>query len=149
MVLAGGVVLLGLGASAFASSSSPWQLYAAALLMALGWAGSSTAAISGTLVPLYDWQRGLAISLALNGASATGFAVAPALILLFSWHGPGRAVPEAAILLLLVVLPLIAVGFCKTPAAQASDVQAPALGPATVARGVAVAGRCSWPNAGR
>ena len=33
-VLAGGVLLLGLGASAFASSTSPWQLYAAALLMA-------------------------------------------------------------------------------------------------------------------
>jgi MFS family permease len=91
-VLAGGVVLLGLGASAFASSASPWQLYAAALLMALGWAGSSTAAISGTLVPLYDRQRGLAISLALNGASAAGFTVAPALILLCRWHGLGRAV---------------------------------------------------------
>ena len=113
-------MLLGLGASAFASSASPWQLYAAALLMALGWAGSSTAAISGTLVPLYDRQRGLAISLALNGASAAGFTVAPALILLSRWHGLGRAVPEAAVLLLLVVLPLIAVGFRNTPIARAS-----------------------------
>ena len=48
-ILAGGVALLGLGASAFVSSGAPWQIYAAALLMALGWAGSSTAAISGAL----------------------------------------------------------------------------------------------------
>ena len=127
-VLAGGVVLLGLGASAFASSASPWQLYAAALLMALGWAGSSTAAISGALLPLYDRQRGLAISLALNGASAAGFTVAPTLILLSSWHGLGRAVPQAACLLLLVVLPLIAVGFRTAPTARASDVPTPATG---------------------
>ena len=128
LVLAGGVVLLGLGAFAFVSSGTPWQLYAAALLMALGWAGSSTAAISGALVPLYDRQRGLAISLALNGASAAGFTVAPALILLSSWHGLGRAVPEAALLLLLVVLPLIAVGFRNASAARAGDVPAPAPG---------------------
>jgi MFS family permease len=86
-ILAGGVVLLGLGATAFASSGAPRQLYAAALLTALGWAGSSTAAISGTLVPFYNRQRGLATSLALNGASAAGFTVAPALILLSSWPG--------------------------------------------------------------
>src|SRR4051794_18013892 len=131
-ILAGGVMLLGLGASAYASSASPWQLYgqlyAAALLMALGWAGSSTAAISGALLPLYDRQRGLAISLALNGASAAGFTVAPALLLLSRWHGLGRAVPEAACLLLLVVLPLIAVGFRNAPAARASDIPAPATG---------------------
>ena len=57
----------------------------------------------GILVPLYDRQRGLAISLTLNGASAAGFTVAPVLTLLSSWHGLGKAVPEAACPLLLVV----------------------------------------------
>jgi hypothetical protein len=64
-------MLLGLGASASASSGSPWRLNVATRLMAVSWAGSSTAAISGAMVPLYDRQRGLAISLALNGASAS------------------------------------------------------------------------------
>ena len=96
--------------------------------MALGWAGSSTAVISGAFAPLYDRQRGLAISLALNGANAAGFTVAPALILLYSWYGLDRAVPEAAVVLLLVVLPLFAVGLRNAAVARVGDVPAPATG---------------------
>lgn len=111
LVLAAGVSMLGLGASAFVRSSTPWQLYGTALLMALGWAGCSGAAIAGALATRFDRQRGMAISLALNGASAAGFTVAPLLILLSSRYGLGWAVSGTALLLLLIVLPLIAAAF--------------------------------------
>lgn len=115
-VLAGGALLMALGASGFAGSAAVWQLHASALVMACGWAGTSGAAISTTLALFFNRQRGLAISLALNGASVAGFTVAPLLVMLAERHGIARAVPEVAGGLLLVLLPLIALGFRAIPA---------------------------------
>jgi predicted MFS family arabinose efflux permease len=70
-------ILPGLGASAFCLSSRVWELFPAAAIMALGWAGCTTTAIATTLAQYFQRQRGAAISLALNGASAAGFTVAP------------------------------------------------------------------------
>ena len=67
-VLIGGSALLGFGAFLFCGSSVPWQLYGAALVMACGWICTTMAAISTVLALWFDRQRGLAISLALNGA---------------------------------------------------------------------------------
>jgi hypothetical protein len=66
-VVAAGTVLLGLGASLFARSQEPWELYVAAVPMALGWAGCTSTAISTTLALYFHRQRGLAIALALKG----------------------------------------------------------------------------------
>lgn len=114
-VLGGGAVLLAVGATGFARSAAVWQLYLAALVMAVGWAGTSSAAISTTLARFFDRQRGLAISLALNGASAAGFTVAPLLVILAGRQGLARAVPATAGALLLVLLPLIAFAFRAAP----------------------------------
>src|SRR5215467_7485043 len=48
-VLAGGVVLLGLGAILFSRSQHPWQTFAAAGVMAVGWAGCTWTAIAASL----------------------------------------------------------------------------------------------------
>jgi MFS family permease len=109
-VLIGGSVLLGSGAVLFCSSTAWWQLYAAALVMGCGWAGTTMAAISTTLALWFDRQRGLAISLALNGASAAGFIVAPGLITLSRLHGLVAAVAEAVLVLLALLIPLVVVG---------------------------------------
>lgn len=121
VVLAAGAVLLAVGVSAFARSTALWQLYAAALVMACGWAGSSGAAIATTLGRFFDRQLGLAISLALNGASAAGFTIAPILVLLTGRHGLARAVPETAGVALVLVLPLIFLGFPPPPTLNASE----------------------------
>jgi len=118
-VLGGGAVLLAVGATGFARSAAVWQLYLAALVMAVGWAGTSSAAISTTLARFFDRQRGLAISLALNGASAAGFTVAPLLVILAGRQGLARAVPVTAGALLLVLLPLIAFAFRVAPTGAA------------------------------
>jgi MFS family permease len=130
-LLTGGVLLLGLGATLLSRSQQPWQMFCGAGVMAFGWAGCTSTAISTTLARYFDRQRGLAISLALNGASAAGFTVAPILIGLSHRLGVGQAVPITAAGMLAVVLPLIVFGFpARQPAAAGAvhQVADPAFG---------------------
>jgi MFS family permease len=60
--------------------TQPWQLFAVFGLMAIGWAGTSWTAIPTILARWFDRRRGLAISIALTGASASGILVPPLLI---------------------------------------------------------------------
>lgn len=109
-VLSFGVLSLGAGAIMFSRSAQPWEMFAAAVVMGTGWACSTSAAIATTLSRYFDAQRGVAISLALNGASAAGFTVAPLLALLSHAIGVGIAVPIVAAAGAAVVLPLIWLG---------------------------------------
>ena len=120
-LLAAGTILLGLGATLFSRSQQPWEMFAAATLMAVGWAGCTSTAIATTLAMYFERQRGLAITLALNGASAAGFTVGPVLVVLSQDIGVGRAVPLAAFGLLAIVLPLIGFGL-REPTEAASAV---------------------------
>jgi len=52
------------------------------MVMAIGWAAKTIAAISNTLSLWYRDRLGLAVSLALNGASAGGIIVLPLLVYL-------------------------------------------------------------------
>jgi predicted MFS family arabinose efflux permease len=58
----------------------------------------------------FEVRRGLALSLALTGASVGGVAVAPLLLTLSQRHGLGTAVPEVVLSLLAVIVPLIWIG---------------------------------------
>ena len=68
---------LGLSVLALPVLTQPWQLYTVFALMALGWAGMGGAAITAIIAPWFDKKRGLAVSLALNGASAGGLVLVP------------------------------------------------------------------------
>ncbi|MBO0737096.1 MAG: MFS transporter [Alphaproteobacteria bacterium] len=109
-VLIAGSLLLGLGAVLFCGSAAPWQLYGAALVMASGWVCTTMAAISTVLALWFDRQRGLAISLALNGASAAGFLVTPVLSALSRRYGLVTAVAGTALALLCLLVPLVVFG---------------------------------------
>ena len=115
-LLAAGTLLLGLGATLFSRSEQPWQMFGAAVLMAVGWAGCTTAAIPSALAMYFERQRGLAITLALNGASAAGFTVGPILLILSQTIGVENAVPLTALAALVIVLPLIGFGLREPPA---------------------------------
>jgi cyanate permease len=78
--------------------------------MAGGWVCTTMAAISTVLALWFDRQRGLAISLALNGASAAGFLVTPVLAALSQRHGLVVAVAETALTLLALLVPLVMFG---------------------------------------
>jgi MFS family permease len=113
VLLVGGVLLLGLGAVGFTSATEPWQLFVAGVVMAAGWAASSGPAIATILALWFDRRRGFAISLALNGASASGFTVAPLLVHLSQTIGLQRAVVETVLVGWIIVIPIIL--WCAQP----------------------------------
>jgi MFS family permease len=112
------------GTLAFASSTSalpfiaePWQLFAAYLVMAFGWANMSLGAINNILGLWFRRKRGLAISLALNGASFGGVVIVPGLVLLATATSFQVAMLTGAAFILLLALPLI-FGILSQPVPQ-------------------------------
>ena len=79
-----GVAALGASVLAVTVVQHPWQLYAALGLMALGWTGMGGAAINAIVAPWFERRRGLALSLALNGASTGGIVMVPVWTLLLA-----------------------------------------------------------------
>jgi MFS family permease len=113
------------GTLAFASSAAalpfidrPWQLFAVYLVMAFGWATMSLGAINNILGLWFRRRRGLAISLALNGASFGGVIVVPGLVFLAAAQGFAVAMLSGAVVILLLALPL-ALGVLRMPAPRA------------------------------
>lgn len=84
-----------------------WHLVAAYLLMAFGWAGMGVAAITTILGRWFTAKRGLAISLALNGASLSGVVFIPPLVALAGAYGLGYALSIATGVMLALLIPLV------------------------------------------
>jgi predicted MFS family arabinose efflux permease len=87
--------------------SQPWQLYLADAVLAVGWAGTSLAMISNTLGLWFDRKRGMAISLALNGASFGGIAGVPLLVIAIGRFGFPHAMMVAAAVMVVLVVPVV------------------------------------------
>ena len=105
-------LLAGTGAMAVAvvlmgQVSRPWQLYLADAVLAVGWAGTSLAMISNTLGLWFDRKRGMAISLALNGASFGGIAGVPLLVIAIGRFGFPHAMMMAAAVMVVLVIPVV------------------------------------------
>jgi MFS family permease len=106
-------VLFGAGALAASAAAlpfvaEPWQLFAAYLVMSFGWATMSLGAINTILGLWFQERRGLAISLALNGASFSGIVVVPALVFLAGVAGFTAAMLAGAVVILALAVPLAA-----------------------------------------
>src|SRR5262245_6605800 len=69
VVVALGGLALAAGVAALGSVTRAWQLYPICLVMSLGWGALSGAAINIILAPWWQRRRGLAVSLAFNGAT--------------------------------------------------------------------------------
>ena len=74
--------------------------------MSFGWATMSGAAINIIVAQWFDRRRGLALSWAMNGASAGGVVIAPSLILSISWLGLSAGLASAAAVMLAVLIPI-------------------------------------------
>ena len=79
------VFLVGLSTSAAAlmllpSVTEPWQLVVLYVVMAPGWNATSVAPIAATVGQWFDRKRGLALNLALSGATLAGLVVTPVLL---------------------------------------------------------------------
>jgi MFS family permease len=99
--------------------SQPWQLYLADAVLAVGWAGTSLAMISNTLGLWFDRKRGMAISLALNGASFGGIAGVPLLVIAIGRFGFPHAMMVAAAVMVVLVVPVVLL-FVGPPPSRAS-----------------------------
>ena len=123
LLMIGGALLLGVGATGFSNAAHPWQLFIAGLVMAAGWAATSGPAIAIVLARWFDRRRGFAISLALNGASASGFTVAPLLVRLSHSIGLPHAVLSSVLAGWAILVPVILWGM-RSPGQVAAQVAA-------------------------
>ncbi len=111
-VVAVGAIAMAAGLAAIGLVTRPWHLYPAFLVMSLGWGATSGAAINILLAPWFVRRRGLAVSIAFNGATLGGVIVTPGLILLVDALGFARALVTAAVVLALT-LPAVALGVMR------------------------------------
>src|SRR3984885_1773261 len=128
--LLGGVVAMAAAAALVGQVTAPWQLYAVNALLALGWAGTSLGVITNTLGLWFDQKRGMAISLALNGASFGGIIGVPLLVASIGRFGFSEAMPIAAATMLALMIPVILIFVGRPPvhggaAVQLATVEAP------------------------
>src|SRR5262245_54163753 len=93
---------------------APWQLFAVYLVMSFGWAAMSVGAITNIIGLWFERRRGLAISLALTGASASGIAIIPALVALIDARGFASAMMLASGAMLAILVP-ITLGWIREP----------------------------------
>ena len=104
LTVATGAIAMACGIVLLTLVACPWHVYAAFAVMSFGWAAMSGAAINIIIAPWFDKRRGLAISLALNGASAGGVVIAPLLIFLVGRLNFAAALSCVAVLMLVVIL---------------------------------------------
>jgi MFS family permease len=105
----GGVLAMAASVAALPVVAALWQLYLAMAVMALGWACMSLAAVNILVAPWFEERRGVALSLALTGASCGGVLVAPALLWLVGLFGFGGGIGLVVAAMLLTLLPAVAV----------------------------------------
>src|SRR3984957_2130226 len=105
--LIGGVIAMAAAAAMMGQVTAPWQLYLADALLAFGWAGTSLAIITNTLGLWFDRKRGMAINLALNGASFGGIIGVPLLVAATAHFGFPVAMISAAAGMLALMIPVI------------------------------------------
>ncbi len=86
--------------------SEPWHIYVLFPLMGVGWACLSTTAVATTLAPWFEKYQGRAVSIASLGASAGGMMGPPLLLLGADRIGFTRTTSAAAVVPLVVLLPL-------------------------------------------
>ena len=100
VTMAGAVALLGV-------VTAPWQLFAVYVVMATAWSCLSSTGLSATLLPWFGRRQGLAMTLALTGASVGGMVLVPILVALLQRHGFRLATTAVAVALLAIGLPLV------------------------------------------
>jgi cyanate permease len=119
--LLAGACCLALSIAALGRIDALWQLYAVYVLMAFGWAGVSLGAITITLGLWFTARRGMAISLALNGASFGGVFGVPILTAAIGSLGFAAALSITAVVTIALLVPVILFAIDRPPIHSISD----------------------------
>ena len=113
--LIAGTFAMAAASVAIGQVTEPWQLYLANAVLAFGWAGTSLGIITNTLGLWFDQKRGMAISLALNGASFGGIVGVPLLVAGIGYFGFPGAMIVAAIVMMALMVPVILIFVGQPP----------------------------------
>jgi len=105
LVVIAGAGLMGAGVLGLTVIDRPWQLYLAFLLMIPGWAAMGGGSINTIVAQWFNRRRGLAASLALNGATCGGLLFAPAFAWAIDTLGFTRACIAAVAFVLVTLWP--------------------------------------------
>jgi predicted MFS family arabinose efflux permease len=114
--LIAGTFAMAAAAIAIGQVREPWQLYLANAVLAFGWAGTSISIITNTLGLWFDKKRGMAISLALNGASFGGIIGVPLLVTAIGHFGFSGAMTASAVVMVALMVPVILLCVGRPPA---------------------------------
>lgn len=101
-----GAVAMGGGGILLGQVSEIWQVFILLMLMGSAYPALATAAISASLVPWFGRRLGLALGIALSGASAGGALMPPVLVHLTAAHGFPTALAGVGGAVLLLIIPL-------------------------------------------
>ena len=117
-VLLCGLAVTGVSLLLLPAVESPWQLVLLYALMAAGWNATSVAPIAATIGQWFDRKRGLALNLALSGATVAGLVVAPALLALIPKLGFAGGERLLVVIGLLLACPAVALFVRRGPSAH-------------------------------
>lgn len=123
--LLGGIACMAAAVALLGQITAPWQLFAVYGLMAAGWAGTTLGAVTTTLGLWFNRRRGMAISLALNGASFGGILGVPLLVMAIAALGFSLAMAAAAGAMILVLAPMMVACIGTPPPAPAAGPDRP------------------------
>jgi predicted MFS family arabinose efflux permease len=112
--LIAGILVMSVAVVAMGQVTAPWQLYLADAMLAFGWSATSLSMINNTLGLWFDRKRGMAISLALNGASFGGIIGVPLIVAAIGHFGFSGAMIASAIAMVVVMIPIVLI-FIGTP----------------------------------
>jgi MFS family permease len=113
--LIAGTLAMAAAAISIGQVTEPWQLYLANAVLAFGWAGTSLSIINNTLGLWFDKKRGMAISLALNGASFGGIVGVPLLVAAIGYFGFSGAMIASAVVMIALMVPVILIFVGQPP----------------------------------
>src|SRR5438128_3479270 len=138
--LIAGTLAMAAAAISIGQVSEPWQLFLANAVLAFGWAGTSLSIITNTLGLWFDQKRGMAISLALNGASFGGIVGVPLLVVAIGRFGFSSAMIAAAVTMLVLTIPIVVIFVGRPPArgGTAAELAATEALPASKVRALAL-----------
>src|SRR6195952_3707989 len=119
--LLAGIAALAASTTLLAFAQTPWQLYAAYILLACGWMGMGTVVIATIVSSWFDHRRGLALSIAFNGATFGGIIIAPTLVVLTGAIGFTRAMLTMTAVMILVLVPVVIGLIGISPGHRSSD----------------------------
>jgi MFS family permease len=124
-VLTYGVVTMAAAVALLGLITAPWQLFAVYGVMATAWACLSSTGLSSTVLPWFGRRQGLAMTLALTGASVGGMVLVPILVALVQRRGFPAAALAMGAALLAIGLPLVwgVIGARPTPRQVASELR--------------------------